>query len=204
MIEENLCAPRVVFSARVGTVPNGDSAMASAPQSLLDRQVRRVRRRLFIQACLNRLIVAAVVACALFAVWVLAKPYALGVTKPWVDWAVGGGVFSLAAIVAVVLAVRRAPTSVEAALSLDQRFNLRERVTTSLMMRPDEQVSSAGQALLADAEQKVGGLNVGQKFPVKFGWKTALVPAAAAALALLMIFSDPVIPQPQGQAAPSI
>src|SRR5437763_9384774 len=120
--------------------------MASASNSLLDRQVRRVRRRLFIQACLNRLVFAAVIACAVTAAWVLAKPYALGVTKPWVDWAVGGGVFALAGLTAVLLAVRRAPTPVDAALSLDQRFNLRERVTTSLMLRPDEQGSSAGLA----------------------------------------------------------
>ena len=175
--------------------------MASASNTLLDRQVRTVRRRLLIQACINRLIVALVIACALTAMWVLAKPYALGVTKPGVDWAVGGGIFAAATLAAIVLAVRQAPSAVDAALSLDHRFNLRERVTTTLTMRPDEQVSPAGRALRADAEQKVGGLNVGQKFPVNLGWHSALVPAAAAALALLIVFYDPVIPQPQGQAA---
>src|SRR5579859_1344925 len=175
--------------------------MASASNSLLDRQVRKVRGRLFVQLCINRLIVAWVIACAAFAVWVLAKPYAFGVMKPWVDWAVGGGIIALATLAAVVLAIRKAPSAVDAALSLDQRFNLRERVTTSLMMRPDEQTSSAGQALLADAEQKAARLNVGQKFPVKFGWQSALVPAAAVALALLIIFYDPVLPPKKELAA---
>src|SRR5207244_10574006 len=108
--------------------------------------------------------------------------------RPWVDWAVGDGAFALATLIAVGLALRKAPSAVDAALSLDQRFNLRERVTTSLTMRADEQASSAGQALLADAEQKAAGVKVGQKFPVKLGWRSALVPTAAAALALLIIF----------------
>jgi hypothetical protein len=176
--------------------------MASIPAPVLEKQVKRVRGRLFLQACVNRLIVAWTAGCGLMAVWLLAKPYLLnGTAKLWMDWAAGGTIFGLATIVAVVLAIRRMPSLVAAALALDERFKLRERVTTSLTLSEDEKYTPAGQALLADAQAKATGLRVGAQFPIKLGWKSALVPVSAAGLALLAVFYDPVIPQPQGQAA---
>lgn len=174
--------------------------MATFTDVLLKRQIQRVRRRLFMQLCLNRLIIALVVACAVFAAWVLAKPYALGHSaKPWMDWTVGGLALALATITAVVLALRRMPDHVAAALALDERFQLRERVTTSLTLSDHERVSSAGVALIADVGERIGTLPVGSKFPVRFGWQSMLVPVAAVALALLMIFYEPAIPEVQGK-----
>jgi len=176
--------------------------MNASPVLLLERQVQRVRNRLFAQLLLNRLIVAWCVGCGLMAVWVLARPYAsygLGhAAKPWMDWTAGGSIFGLATILAVWQAIHRLPDKVSAALSLDERFGLRERVTTSLMLSPGESYSSAGQALLADVNDRVGTLHVGSKFPIRLGWKSALVPASAIALALLMVFYDPYIPPVQG------
>ena len=176
--------------------------MASVPSLLLDRQVRKVRRRLVLQSCVNFLIVAWLIAAALMAIWMLVKPYALTQSaKPWMDWAVGGGLFALSTLAAIVLAIRQAPSAVAAALSLDERFQLRERVTTSLAMSPVEARTPAGQALLDDANLRVESIAVGSKFPIRLGWKSALVPAAAAALAVLAIFYEPVIPPKQTQAA---
>lgn len=173
--------------------------MSSLTHVLLKRQIQRVRRRLFMQLCVNRLIVALVAACAAFAVWFLAKPWVLGhSTKPWMDWAVGGLAFALSSAVAIVLAWRKMPDEVAAALALDERFQLRERVTTTLTLSERERVSSAGIALIADVGDRIGTLPVGSKFPVKFGWQSVLVPAAAVALALLIIFYDPAVPEAQG------
>ena len=174
--------------------------MASSPNSLLTRQVRKVRQRLLIQSCINQRIVAWVIACAVVAVWILAKPYAIGITKPWVDWTVGGCVFALATLVAVGLALRKAPLPVDAALSLDQRFNLPRAGDNFADHAARRTALAAGQTPLADAEQKVDGLIVGQKFPVKLGWQSVLVPIAAIALALPIFFYDPVIPQQQTNA----
>jgi len=173
--------------------------MTGSPVLVLERQVNRVRHRLFLQLLLNRLIIAVTVACVLMAIWVLIRPYALGDrARPWMDWAAGCGVFGLAIIAAIWLANRSLPDKVSAALSLDERFQLRERVTTSLMLSPAEAYSSAGQALLADVGEKIDGLQVGSRFPIRLGWKSVLVPASVLGLAILMIYYDPVIPAARG------
>jgi hypothetical protein len=173
--------------------------MSGSPVLILERQVNRVRRRLFLQLLLNRLVLALVIGCALMAIWVLARPYALGERlRPWMDWTAGSGIFGLAVISAILLAMRRLPDKVSAALALDERFQLRERVTTSLMLSPGEAYSSAGQALLDDVGDKVGNLQVGSRFPVRLGWKSALVPASIVALALLMVFYEPAIQPARG------
>src|SRR5262245_18774409 len=111
--------------------------MAGSPLALLERQIRKVRRRLFLQHLINSLIFAWLGACTVFAAWWLAKPYALGATaQPWMDWTIGGIAFAVSSAIAVVVAVRRTPPPVTAALSLDERFQLRERVTTSLTLPP--------------------------------------------------------------------
>jgi len=173
--------------------------MATSSVPFLDWQVNRVRRRMFFQHLVNASIVAWVVACAAFAGWWLARPHVLGATlQPWMDWTAGVGIFAVATIVAVVLSIRRTPNAIFAALSLDDRFQLRERVTTSMLLTPAMQATPAGQALLADVESRITSLDVGSRFPVRFGWKSALVPAAVVALALLAIFYDPAIGAAQG------
>src|SRR5262245_7957130 len=178
--------------------------MSGTSTAMLERQVNKVRRRLFVQNCVNGLIVAWVAACAVMAAWLLARPYWPGDSaQPWMDWTVGGLAFGISSLAAVVLARRNTPAPVQAALSLDERFQLRERVTTSLTLSPEQQTSPAGQALLSDVHTKIESLDVGSRFPVKFGWKSALVPAAVAVLALLVIFYQPAVPKAQGDSTPS-
>ncbi len=173
--------------------------MAPNPKLMLERQVQKVRRQMFMQAAVNGLIVGWLAACGVVAIWFLAKPFALGENaSPWMDWAIGGAAAALSTIAALIWAYRKTPAPVQAALSLDERFQLRERVTTSLTLSDDQQSSPAGQALLSDAEKKIESLDVGSRFPVRFGWKSALVPAAVVAVALLVIFYQPVINKAEG------
>src|SRR5439155_12686638 len=79
-----------------------------------------------------------------------------------------------------------------AALSLDSAFGLKERVTTSLTLAPEQAVSPAGQALLADVNQRINDLDVGSRFPVRLSWSAALVPVCAALLAVVAIFYQPI------------
>ena len=172
------------------------------PTTMLERQVRKVRRRLFIQAALNGLVVAWLAVCAVLALWLLAKPYILGgALNSSLDWIVGGVAFGVGAIAALIWAYRHTPATVQAALSLDERFQLRERVTTSLTLSDDQRASPVGQALLTDVQTKIESLDVGSRFPVRFGWKSALVPAAIVALVLLAIFYQPAINTAQGNTA---
>jgi hypothetical protein len=171
--------------------------MARSTASPLDRQLARVRRRLFAQTLLTALVRGWVLALALSAAWFLAQPYLLREAAPWLRWAVLGGAVGMASLAAVVLAVWRAPSAVDAALSFDERFNLKERVTTSLTLAPQDVTSAAAQALLADVNQRVEPLRVGDRFPVRVPWTAAFVPLGAAALVLLAFFYNPLANQAQ-------
>ncbi len=165
--------------------------MALAP--LLQRQIIRVRRRLFVQQLLTYLVWTWLVALIASAVWFLAQPLLLDDAPTWLRWTVLGSGLGVGTVLAVGLAVLKAPSVVTAALSLDERFQLRERVTTSLTLEPAQVASPAGQALLADVQRRLDPVRVGDRFPVKLPWTAWFVPVAAAAIALLAIFYNPAI-----------
>src|SRR5262249_27424166 len=120
--------------------------MARTPASNVQRQVAKATRRLFVQTLLDHLVwcwAGALLAATLgFAV----QPWLLGPAEDWVRWAVAGTVLTAATGLAVWLACLRAPSAVSDALELDQRFQLKERVTTSLTLAPHLTGTAAGQA----------------------------------------------------------
>jgi hypothetical protein len=160
--------------------------------SALVRQVSRVRRRLFLGSLLATVAWGWVAALAVAAGWFLVQPYLIGEPPAWLRWAVVGGLAVAGTLVAVIVSVLRAPSSVSAALSLDHRFALKERVTTSLTLAPDELASPAGQALLADVEQRLAGVRVGDRFPIALPWKpAAMLPLTGLAVLLVALFWNP-------------
>src|SRR5207244_1598278 len=80
---------------------------------------------------------------------------------------------------------------VEAAVELDKRFLLKERVTSSLTLSPQLAETSAGQALLADADAHASQIQVGSRFPLRLQWTAVMLPGAAAILALIAMLYDP-------------
>jgi uncharacterized coiled-coil DUF342 family protein len=169
--------------------------MAKKELSPVQRQVARVGRRLFAQTVLDALLWCWTGALVLSAVWFVLQSLLLEESPTWLRWAVAGGSLAIGAVLAVVIAVVRAPTRVAAALALDEKFCLRERVTTSLTLAPQLFSSPAGQALLEDTNQRVKDLDVGSRFPVSLSWK-AMLPVSAAVLAGLALLYEP----PQSQA----
>jgi len=158
----------------------------------LQRQLGRVRRRLFLGVFLHLLAWCWVAGLGLAVGISLAQPYLFPSGGASLRWAVAGGLAGVASVVALVLAVLRAPSAVSAALALDHRFGLRERVTTSLTLREHEAASPAGQVLLADVETRLAPLRVGDRFPIAWPWRpAALVPVVVAALVLLAFFWNP-------------
>ncbi len=164
--------------------------MADKP-SLLDRSVRSARDRLVGQSLLNKLAVCLAVALGTSLVWFVAQPLLLEGPPKWLRWAVLGGLSGLGLLAAVVWTRRTAPSREFAALEIDSRFDLRERVTTAVALTPDLRQTSAGQALLADAETRVKPIAVGEKFPVKPRWTAALAPAFAVALVAVVLWWNP-------------
>ncbi len=165
--------------------------MAGSTLPPLQRQVARVRRRLFYQSLVNFLAWCWAAALVLAAGWLLAEPLIPGERAEWVRWAVAGGIGLGATLLAVVLALLRAPDRLAAALLLDERFGLKERVTTTLTLDAQTASLPAGQALLADATERVAELDVGERFPLHMRWNAVLVPLAGLALAAVVFFYEP-------------
>ncbi len=169
--------------------------MARAPVPPLNLQVASVQRRLFLQRLLNAVVAGWLIAMAVAAGWFLLQPLLFQNPPPNLRWIVLSCLLGLATLGAIGIAWFRSPDRLHAALALDERFRLKERVTTGLMLSPEETASPAGQALLADVNQRVQGLSVNEKFPLSFPRTATLVPVGAVLLLLLAVFYNPHIGQ---------
>jgi hypothetical protein len=129
-----------------------------------------------------------------------AQPHVAPAGSPLQRWAVAGGVFALATVAAVVRSLIRRPSPVHAALALDERFGLKERVTTGLTLAPADAGSPAALALLEDVNGRVDKLAVPDRFPVRLPRSAWLLPLTGAALALVAIFYKPVLATPHAVA----
>src|SRR5262249_27090425 len=95
----------------------------------VERQVRRVARPLLTQALVNRLVWCWAGTLALGTCWLLLQPLLLPGLDEHLTWGVVGGLVLLGTALAGILALSAAPSRLGAALALDDRFGLRERVT---------------------------------------------------------------------------
>src|SRR5205807_3062899 len=129
------------------SVSRGDRVMVSASLVPLHRQLARVSRRLFLQSLVDVLAWCWAASLVLAAGWLLVEPLIPGERADWVRWAVAGGIGLGGTMLAMLLAVLRAPNKLVAALTLDERFGLKERVTTSLTLDVHTAALPAGQAL---------------------------------------------------------
>jgi len=163
--------------------------MAGTQLAPLHQQIARVSRRLFLQGFLQHLIWcwagALVLSAVGFLVQLVLQPsFPNFVIEPGQRWLAVSVVMGLASILAAVYALVRSPSKPYAALALDEKFNLKERVTTLLLLTPEQLDSPAGQALFADVSQRIDKLDVASRFPIQIPWSAALVPVSAVLLAL--------------------
>jgi hypothetical protein len=165
--------------------------MVSPNPVTLERQINRVSRRLYLQTFLDHLVWCLAAALVLAAGWFFLQPYAIAEPAAWLRWAVAGGLVATFTGLAALMARFRAPSRLVAALSLDERFGLKERVTTSLTLGPDQVSSPAGLALLADVNQRVSSLDVTSKFPVSMSWSALAVPVCMILFCAVAFFYEP-------------
>ena len=159
--------------------------MTAAP---LAAAVRRARRRLFLAALSTRLPLSLGIALAAGAVWVAAGPHIADTIPLAVRWW-GVGVLALLGIIAGVWWARRAtPVLSRAALELDSRFNLGERIATALGLSERERETPAGRALLADAAEHVKPVKISERFPIHPRWHLLLIPAGVGLTTLAAIY----------------
>ncbi len=114
---------------------------------------------------------------------VIGRFWAIGV-EDWV-WAVGA--LGLAAVVALGWTIATGRGTVNAAIELDSRFGLKERVASALSLPADQHETEAGRALIDDAVGRVERIDVAGRFSLSPGWPL-LLPLLPGVLALLVAF----------------
>lgn len=151
--------------------------------SSVERLLRAVRQRLAGQLFLDRLTRASVIALAASLAWVLIDP---------VRWWVAPGLVLLAFVAGAARLISDYPARLAAALELDSRVGLRERMTAAVGLAPEQRETAVGRALLADADAHAARLRVAEAFPLRLPRRAWLVPVLAAAVACTAFLWHPV------------
>lgn len=154
----------------------------------LQRQVRRAQVRLNVQRFL------VVLSWCWFAT-LLAAAVAIAADKYWTfglnaGWTIAGAlVAGLAAAIGWTWVHRQ--SHLAAAIELDRRFGLKERISSALSLGETDRESAVGQALLSDAAKRAEELQVNERFVVRLN-RWSLLPLVPALLAvLLIVFVEP-------------
>jgi hypothetical protein len=154
----------------------------------IKRQVSRAQTRLVLEQfwrvfgwSLFSVLLVAAIGLAIPRIWVLTVNQ-----NAW-DWSwVGGGiVLGLALAGFWTYVIRR--SKLDAAIELDRRYGLKERVSSTLALSPDELDSDVGQALMTDAVRRVERIDVREQFRVAPTWRLLLPLAPAIAIAVLVL-----------------
>ena len=155
---------------------------------VLKQQVRRARRRLALQRFL------AVLSWNWFA-WLMLAAVVVAVNKfqplglqEWA-WPVAALVGGILTAIAWCFVTRRG--ELEAALEIDRRFGLKERVSSTYALAPDQLESPAGRALVEDAMKRVERLHVGEQFRVRLSRWSWLPLVPGMAVFLIVLFLQP-------------
>ncbi|MEQ8785457.1 MAG: hypothetical protein RIC55_04130 [Pirellulaceae bacterium] len=155
------------------------------------KQVSRAHRRLVLEQLLGVLpwtmfaaLAVALLAIAVPKIWAieaLAQPTA---AQWWTwSWIAGCAVVGLLSGVIWTWLARRG--EMQAALELDRRYGLKERVSSALSLAEQDRESEFGRALLGDAERRVRGIDVREQFRLGVSWR-ALLPLLPAVIAFTL------------------
>ncbi len=156
----------------------------------IQEQVSRARRRLAMELFVNRLLRCWLVGFCL-ALIAITVPKLVAIENLPEPWGIGCLLAALAAgpLVAAAWTFLKSRTPLEAAQEIDHRYDLRERVASSLALSPEDAESPAGRALVNDALRAVGRIDVDERFRMRVdrrGW-WPLVPAAMAFCLILLV-----------------
>jgi hypothetical protein len=174
---------------------------ANAKQVSIRKQVSRARRRLWIELFLHRLIRCWFVALLAAAIAIgIPKLVAIaGLPAEWTALWLGGAVAS-GVLVALVWTWLRGRTELDAAMEIDRRFGLKERIASSLSLTAAEAETPAGNALINDALRSIGRLEINERFRIQLGRSAWLPLGPALAAALLVGLVDDKLAQNSAEA----
>ena len=166
----------------------------------IKRQVSRARRRMVFAQFLRiapwalfATLLLTAIGIAIPKIWVLPATATEAAKQIWLWSWVGGGV-GLGFIIAGVwtYVVRR--DALSAAIEIDRRFGLKERVSSTLALAPSELDSEIGRALMDDAVRRVARIDVREQFRVTPGWRLALPLLPTTVVILLTLFVANAVP----------
>lgn len=168
---------------------------------VIRRQVSQARRRLVMQqfaatapTCLFTTFIIALVALLVPKVWVLKID-----PNVWM-WSWIGGAAAVGFVAAIVWTYFARRNPLDAAMEIDRRFGLKERVSSVLTLPSEIRDTEAARALISDTAQRVEMIVVGEKFRVATGWRP-LLPLGTALVAFVVALLVPNAIDEKAQAA---
>ena len=152
----------------------------------LDQTIRAARRRLLLQRFL-RLLPWFVSVALLVSVGVIGAGKIWPLSVVWWVWMVAAVL--IGTVIAGLYAVWTRSTSLDAALEIDHRFGLKERVSSAWSLDVAIRQTEAGQAVIDDAARHLRRLDLRERFRLRASRWTwlPLAPAAVALLVALLI-----------------
>lgn len=111
-------------------------------------------------------------------------------------WIIGGAILAILIAGGLTIASRKSLTSI--AVEVDQKFNLKSRLSSTIAMTPQQRASAAGIALAQDAKRQAEVIDVGEQFPIQRRWSMALplIPMLLLGLLLTLPNAMPETPVP--------
>jgi len=136
---------------------------------LIQKQIKRAHRRLTSQIFLKHLSIAVFICLAIALIGVaVPKLWFIPVEKnTWVASWIGSSL-GLALLSAIVMTWVKRPQRLIAAVEVDRRFGLKERLSSALHLSSNDRQTPVGAALLQDAAGRAERIDIRDKFPVGF------------------------------------
>lgn len=171
----------------------------------LQKHIRKAQWRMILQQFVARLIICLSVTLTLAAIAViLPKLWPLGLDRSVWMWSWLGGGAALGVIASIVWTYLSHTSALAAAIEMDIRFGLKERVSSSLSLDENSRQTEWGQALMEDTARQVERIDVNERFPVRSGWNgLAPVGIIVAALLIALFIPDAVVDPNTAEANPT-
>ncbi len=153
---------------------------------LIRKQVRRAQWRLGVQRFVQALGWCWFATLALAAVLVgIDKRWPLGIEP----WGLAAGALAMGVVLAAGWAWVSGRGPLEAALEIDRRFRLKERISSAMALEDPQRQTPVGQALLADAQRQAARIDLAEQFALRPPRQLLLplLPAIAAVVIALVV-----------------
>ena len=174
-----------------GSACHARKALEETAVEEIKRQVGRAQRRLVMQQfwrvfgwSLFTTLLLAAIGLAIPRIWIINVEQ-----RVW-DWSWIGGGIAVGLLMAGIWTYWIRRTQIDAAIEIDRRFGLKERVSSTLALTPEELGSDIGQALVSDAIRRVERIDVREQFRVSPSWRLVLPLAPVLAIAVLVMLPN--------------